>query len=151
MTNSVLYCFFFTGEGEISRIVIPKCTSITGQYYRVIILPKVIKDFHQHHQGRLIRFHDDNAPPHRCQSVLDFLENQVVRVPHPPYSPDLAPCDFWLFSKIKSELRRQCFFSRQSLGENIGMVMQTITVENYANCFNSWKERLQLRINNNGN
>ena len=106
MTNSVLYCFFFAGKGEISRIVIPKVTSIIGQYYRDVILPKVIKNFRQHHPGRLIRFHDGNAPPHRCQSVLDFLENQeVVRVSHPPYSPDLAPCDFWLFPKIKSELR----------------------------------------------
>ena len=24
----------------------------------------------------------------------------IKTVPHPPYSPDLAPCDFWLFSKL---------------------------------------------------
>ena len=116
MTNSVLYCFFFTGEDEISRIAIPKCTSITGQYYRDIILPKVIKNFRQHHPECPIRFHADNAPPHRFQSVLDYLENQAVRVPHPLYNSGLAPCDFWLFPKIKSELRGQCFSSWQSLG-----------------------------------
>jgi hypothetical protein len=32
-------------------------------------------------------------------------------VPHPPYSPDLAPCDFFLFPRLKSELRGQGFDS----------------------------------------
>jgi hypothetical protein len=28
---------------------------------------------------------------------------------YPPYSPDLAPCDFWLFPKLKSALKDQSF------------------------------------------
>jgi hypothetical protein len=33
-----------------------------------------------------------------------FVENQPLHVPHPPYSPDLAPSDFWLFERIKTGL-----------------------------------------------
>jgi hypothetical protein len=33
----------------------------------------------------------------------------MVIVPHPPYSPDLAPCDFALFPKLKMKLKGQCF------------------------------------------
>ena len=29
----------------------------------------------------------------------------IKTLPHPPYSPDVAPCDFWLFSKLKQKLR----------------------------------------------
>ena len=32
----------------------------------------------------------------------------VKTVPHPPYSPDLAPYDFWLFPKLKEKLRGSC-------------------------------------------
>jgi hypothetical protein len=26
---------------------------------------------------------------------------------HPPYSPELAPCDFWLFPKLKNAMKGQ--------------------------------------------
>ena len=30
---------------------------------------------------------------------------QITQVTQPPYSPDLAPCDFWLFPKLRSPLK----------------------------------------------
>ena len=39
-------------------------------------------------------FHQDNAPVHNSILVTDFLTKMSIKtVPHPPYSPDLAPCD----------------------------------------------------------
>jgi hypothetical protein len=32
---------------------------------------------------------------------------------HPPYSPDLTPCDFWAFPIIKRELRGKKFRTDQ--------------------------------------
>jgi hypothetical protein len=46
--------------------------------------------------------HHDNAPAHNALSVKLFLAKHKK---HPPYSPDLAPCDFFLFPKIKSALK----------------------------------------------
>ena len=44
-------------------------------------------------------FHD-NAPAHKSKIVTEVLRSERVTVlPHPPYSPDLAPCDFFSFSK----------------------------------------------------
>jgi hypothetical protein len=42
--------------------------------------------------------------------VQQFLaaKNMAV-VPHPPYSPDLAPCDFFLFPRMKSNLKERRF------------------------------------------
>jgi hypothetical protein len=39
--------------------------------------------------------------------VQEFLANKMAFVPHPPYSPDLAPCDFFLFPKIKINFKGQ--------------------------------------------
>ena len=40
----------------------------------------------------------DNAPAYKCVLVQDFLkEEKIVQLSHPPYSPDLSPCDFFLF------------------------------------------------------
>ena len=45
-------------------------------------------------------FHLDNAPVHNSILVTDYLTKMSKTVPQPPYSPDLAPCDFWLFPKL---------------------------------------------------
>ena len=43
-------------------------------------------------------------------SHAEFLvKHQITQVSQPPYSPDLAPCDFWLFPKLKSPLKGRHF------------------------------------------
>ena len=44
----------------------------------------------------------DNTPVHNSTLVKDYLTKMGINtVAHPPYSPDLAPCDFWLFPKLR--------------------------------------------------
>ncbi|XP_068204662.1 protein GVQW3-like [Palaemon carinicauda] len=46
--------------------------------------------------------HHDNSPSHTSLLVRQFMAGKnLAAVPHPPYSPDLAPCDFWLFPKMR--------------------------------------------------
>ena len=48
------------------------------------------------------RFHEDNTPVHNSILVTDYLTKMGIKtVPQPLYSPDLAPCDFWLFPKLR--------------------------------------------------
>jgi histone-lysine N-methyltransferase SETMAR len=50
--------------------------------------------------------HHNNAPAHKVLSVKQFLtQKSITEMQHPPYSPDLAPNNFWLFTKIKCALR----------------------------------------------
>jgi histone-lysine N-methyltransferase SETMAR len=45
--------------------------------------------------------HHDNATEDDALRVGDFLANKSIKkMDHPPYSPDLAPCDFLALSKI---------------------------------------------------
>ena len=51
----------------------------------------------------------------------------MKRVRHPPYSPDLAPCDFWLFSKL-----RGCRYETiEELKEAVTKVIDTLTQEDF--------------------
>jgi hypothetical protein len=56
--------------------------------------------------------HHDNMPTHTSLKNTEFVtNNNMVIVPHPPYSPDLAPCDFALFPKLKTKLTGRRFES----------------------------------------
>jgi histone-lysine N-methyltransferase SETMAR len=47
-----------------------------------------------------------NAPTHTSLKTREFVTNSnMVIILHPPYSPDLAPWDFALFSKLKMKLK----------------------------------------------
>ncbi|UYV76983.1 CLCN3 [Cordylochernes scorpioides] len=48
--------------------------------------------------------HHDNAPVHTALKISKFRQDHSTSVfPQPPYSPDLAPCDFFLFGKLKKK------------------------------------------------
>jgi transposase len=54
--------------------------------------------------------HHDNAPAHMSPKTMEFVSNNnMVIVPLPPCSLDLAPCDFALFPKLKMKLKGRCF------------------------------------------
>jgi hypothetical protein len=48
-------------------------------------------------------------PAHTSLKTTELVTNNMVIVPHPPYLPHLAPCDFALFPKLKIKLKGQCF------------------------------------------
>jgi hypothetical protein len=52
-------------------------------------------------------FHHDNAPAHKALSIKQFLaQKSITEIKYPPYSPNLALNDCWLFLRIKSTLER---------------------------------------------
>jgi len=56
------------------------------------------------------QLHHNNARTHSLALVQAFLaKHHITQVCQPPYSPDLAPCDFWLFPKLKSLLKGRRF------------------------------------------
>ena len=71
-------------------------------------------------------FHQDNAPVHNSILVTDYLTKIGINtVPQPPYRQDLAPCDFWLFPKL-----RGCRYeSIEEMKEAVTKVIDTLTEE----------------------
>jgi len=61
---------------------------------------------------RADQLHHDNAPAHSTALMQAFLaKHHITQVCQHPYSPDLAPCDFWFFSKLKSPLKVRRFLN----------------------------------------
>ncbi|UYV73896.1 hypothetical protein LAZ67_11001326 [Cordylochernes scorpioides] len=53
-----------------------------------------------------VKLHHDNATSHTAFIITNFLARSNTSViPHPPYSPDLAPCDFFLFPRLKRDMK----------------------------------------------
>ena len=77
-------------------------------------------------------FHQDNAPLHNSILVTDYLTEMGIKtVPYPPYSPDLAPSDFWLFPK----LRGYRYETIKDIKEDVTKVIDTLTQEDFHRAF----------------
>ena len=61
----------------------------------------------------------------------------IKTVPPPPYCPDLAPCDFWLFPK----LRGSRYETIEEMKESVTKVIDTLTQENFHGAFEKLLER----------
>ena len=84
----------------------------------------------------------DNAPCHTSLLVWQFLSSKNITVcPHPPYSPDLAPYNFWLFSKVKMTMKGRRFESIQDIKAATTAQLKTLTKEDFQDCFRKWQER----------
>ena len=69
----------------------------------------------------------DNSSSHKYEVVKSFLASEKVKVlNHPPYSPDLSPCDFFLFPRLKKMLSGNKYTSRSFLGSAIYQCLQQI-------------------------
>ena len=81
-------------------------------------------------------FHQDNAPVHNFILVTDYLTKMGIKiVPHPCYSPDLAPCDFCLFPKLKEKLRGCRYETIEEMKEAVMKVIDTLTQEDFHGAF----------------
>jgi len=82
--------------------------------------------------------HDDNTPSHRALATHEFLaHNNITTFPHPPYSTDLAPCDFFLFPKMKLLLKGHRFDGL----EDIQRESQNVLGKHREQEFQQWQRR----------
>ena len=78
--------------------------TITAEYYSSL-LEQLLEEIRQKRPQKLhhgVLFHQDNAPAHKAHATMATIDNcgfQIVQ--NPPYSPDLAPSDYFLFSNLK--------------------------------------------------
>jgi hypothetical protein len=84
---------------------------------------------------------------------MHFLakKKQVPVLHHAPYSPDLAPCDFFLFLKLKHSLKGTHFQSIEDIQTKTTDLLKGFTQNDFQKCFHTWKERMQQCIRAQGN
>ena len=86
--------------------------------------------------------HHDNAPAHTSHLVQKFLaKHGTAQLQQPPYSPDLAPCDFFLFPRLKKVLKGHRFEATEDIKRNSTKTLLDIPKEEFPKCFQQWQKR----------
>ena len=86
------------------------------------------------------RLHHDNARPHVANHVMQFLAKfNITCVPHPPYNPDLAPCDF-LFPSLKAKLRGIRFEISEAVLKKREAIIKDLTKNGLRHEFEEWQQ-----------
>ena len=124
--HKLLMIPFFDSTGMIYIHWVTTGQTVNKEYF-VEVLRKIRKRFHWKRpalfKSAQWHFHQDNAPVHNSILVTDYLTKMGIKtVPQPPYSPDLSPCDFWLF----------CSYERiEEMKEAVTKVIDTLTQEDF--------------------
>lgn len=111
--DKVMLCVWWNIRGVIHWELMPENTTITSQVYceQLDRLAAKLKK----KQDKIYFLHD-NARPHVAKLTnLKLLELGWTVIPHPPYSPDLAPTDYHLFHSLSNHLRDRFFNDREDL------------------------------------
>ncbi|CAJ0847023.1 1090_t:CDS:2 [Entrophospora sp. SA101] len=117
-----MFCDFCSIKGVVARIVVPKGQTVNGTFIEQI---KTIRNVVMHH---------DNVASYKSKIVTEYLEEEkAILLPHLPYSLDLAPCDFFLFLRIKEELKNKHFDHIENLACAVQAITDGITKEDYQN------------------
>ena len=109
---------FWDGEGILLLKWLPDRQTINSNYYCEILaeLKESTKKNRRSKWSRGVFLQHDNARPHtsaQTQTAIQSLGFTIL--PHPPYSADLAPSDYWLFGEMNKHLRGRRFETLQQL------------------------------------
>ena len=96
-------------------------------------------------------FHHDNAPSHSSLIVTEFLaKHETKSISQPPYLPDLTPCDFFLFPKLKYPLRGTRHKSIEAIKRNSLKELKTIPGNAYTKSIENLSKRWHACIGSKG-
>jgi len=145
---------FFDARGIIHHEFVPPNTTVNKKFYKGVMtrllarMRRVRKDLYD--SGDWFLLHD-NAPAHTAIMVQQYLaKRKVVCLDHPPYSPDLAPPDYFLFPKLKMPMKGHHYSSIEAIQEEVTRVLRSIPEEDFSRAFQRLYERSQTCIALNG-
>ncbi len=129
-TKKVMLIAFWDASGVILREFVPAGMGVNGIFYagfmrrlREAIRCKRPQMWHRNS----FWLHHDGASAHQSDPVMNFLNATHTKIlPHPPYSPDLAPSDFFLFNHIKSRMRGLRFATLEELRTKVDFEIRQI-------------------------
>lgn len=133
---------FFDQEGVVHHEYAPRSRTINKEYYLEVLkrLRHALRRKRPHlwKSGNWL-LHHDNAPAHSSHLIQEFLtKHGIVQLRQPLYSPDIAPCDFWLFPMLKYPLKGKRFDDVEEIKQNATRELLAITKNDFQDCFRKW-------------
>ena len=136
-THKLLMIPFFDSTSKIYMHWVTTGQTVNNKYYvkEMGYYVEVLREFRKRFRrkrpalfksGRW-HFLQENSPVHNSILVTDYLTKMgIYTVPHPSYSPDHAPGDFWLFPKLKEKLRGCCYETIEEMKEIVTKIIDTL-------------------------
>jgi hypothetical protein len=133
---------------------VPKGTTHNTDFFCNEVLPSLKRDIASRGRRETLRrlvIHMDNARPQNSERVQEcILASKAGRLPHPAYSPDLAPSDFFLFGHLKEKVIDYNCETREQLKEAIIEIFNEIPQDALVSVFMSWTKRFRWVIKHEG-
>jgi histone-lysine N-methyltransferase SETMAR len=146
-----MFAIFFMKSGFNTIIPLENGKTVTAKWYTNECLSNVLKQVEKHRCLNDLIIHHDNASAHKAAQTMEYLEAQRVKLMgHPAYSADLIPCDFWLFPKIKEQLRGKNFQDINEIHAAVQEQMDGLRKEDFYQCYEQWFERMNKCISAQG-
>ena len=127
----------------VARIPVPERKTVTGNFYAEQVLPAFVNHYTTTRPRtgmRGMKLLHDNAPAYCSAVVQDYFKTQGLKtLPHPAYSPDLSPCDFWLNPLIKKCPSGRKFETRTAVGTALYQCFNSIAKSDTKNAFSDQK------------
>jgi histone-lysine N-methyltransferase SETMAR len=131
----------------------PKWSTFNADYYINNILV-AISDWRRLTGGmrqNKLWIHANNARPQTAKVSSDYIaRNEMKTAPHPPYSPDLIPSEFFLVGPVKGKLMGYQADSAAELLVRIQVILADIPPKVLNTVFLEWMQRLQKYIDSDG-
>jgi histone-lysine N-methyltransferase SETMAR len=143
----------FTANGRLILDVLSK----GSKYYQDYSIDDLIPALNQVRTGNarlrvaptLILHMDNSISRNGTKITAKMLLKRLRQVSHPAYSPDISPCDFWVFETIKGMIKNRHLHGPEEILRAIQEAWSHFTFEDFQNVFKSWMERRTWVIANN--
>ena len=122
---------FFDIDGLVHHEFVPTGQTVNKEFYKTVL--QLLRDAVRRHRPEKWRYgnwtlHHDKAPAHRAVTTNEFLaKHNIPSLPQPPYSPDLAPCDLFLFPQLKKTMKGCQFDYVEDIQANAMRQLRAIT------------------------
>jgi histone-lysine N-methyltransferase SETMAR len=141
-----MFSVFFNGTGQFLIDIVPEGVKIDTNYFADNIIDEMARLCYpqgRRRRERRVMLHFDNAPIPCTGMVRDRMAAaELERMEHPPYSPDLGPCDFFLFGYVKGKLMGKQCETPEDIVSEVRNIIEGIRPDFLKSVFESGREEL---------
>ena len=149
-TKKLLITIFWSVHGIEYISALKDGDSYNSKYFCANVLDSLLNSpLYDKAKNQKMRYvlHMDNSPVHNSKYTHFYIKDSgLSRADHPPYSPDLAPSDFWLFGTLDNMKREHTFESPEESVEWIEEKFSEFSVDDIKSVFENWEARLERCI-----
>lgn len=149
-----MFITFYDSKGIVYKEFVPEGQTVNGEYYLGVLhhlWKRIGRVRPEYPAGKQLFLLHDNAPPHKTKKVNEFLMKiEISLIDHPPYSPDLSPCDYFLFPKLKSKMKGAFYDDIPAIQAAVTEVLKNISIKDIKKSMHALVDRSKRCVKSNG-